>query len=136
MARSLSGLPVAGYDQSTEADDLRPEELAPCFHEVAQVRIVLITLGAKGVYYSTRTGRRGAVHGVKVPKVVDTTAAGDTFVGYFSTAVARFLATGATLDAFDDEIHSAVGKANAAAARCVQRRGAMQSIPFAYEMES
>ncbi|KAJ5817239.1 Ribokinase [Penicillium robsamsonii] len=132
MARSIEGLPVGDV---VEGDDLRPEELAPQFHEKAGVEIVLITLGAKGVYFSTKTGRTGIVAGVKVAKVVDTTAAGDTFVGYFATAVARFLATGRSLGAFDNDIEAAVSTANAAAAMCVQRRGAMQSIPFAYDME-
>ncbi|KAJ5520922.1 Ribokinase [Penicillium fimorum] len=132
MARSIEGLPV---EDVVEGDDLRPEELAPQFHKKAGVEIVLITLGAKGVYFSTKTGRTGIVAGVKVAKVVDTTAAGDTFVGYFATAVARFLATGRSLAAFDDDIEAAVSTANAAAAMCVQRRGAMQSIPFAYDME-
>lgn len=135
MSRSIAGLPVSDFSQPTELDSLKPEELAPRFHELAHVQIVLITLGAKGVYYSTRTGRQGAVPGVKVSKVVDTTAAGDTFVGYFSASLGRFLATGASLDAFDDQIEAAVARANAAAAKCVQRKGAMQSIPFAYDME-
>ncbi|KAJ5731535.1 uncharacterized protein N7483_006043 [Penicillium malachiteum] len=134
MSRSIAGLPLSG-GQSSEFGDLQPEDLAPQFHEVAQVQIVLITLGAKGVYFSTWSGRKGCVGGVKVAKVVDTTAAGDTFVGYFSTALARFLATGAELEAFDSDIEAAVEKANAAAAKCVQRRGAMQSIPFAFDME-
>ena len=136
MSRSIAGLPVSDIGHNTELDGLQPEQLAPQFHETAQVQIVLITLGAKGVYFSTRTGRRGTVKGVKVAKVVDTTAAGDTFVGYFSTALTLFLARGLPLDAFDEEIETAVEKANAAAAKCVQRRGAMQSIPFAYDMES
>lgn len=135
MSRSIAGLPVSDSTQPTELDDLQPEELAPRFHETADVQIVLITLGAKGVYYSTRSGRSGAVPGVRVPKVVDTTAAGDTFVGYFSTALARFLAKGEPLEAFDSEIESAVKTANAAAAKCVAARGAMQSIPFAYDIE-
>ncbi|KAJ5875965.1 Ribokinase [Penicillium soppii] len=131
MARSIQGLPV---DDAEAAEELRPEEMAPRFHKEAGVEIVLITLGAKGVYFSTRSGVTGTVSGVKVPKVVDTTAAGDTFVGYFATAVARFLATGKSLESFDS-IQGAVEKANAAAARCVQKQGAMQSIPFAYDME-
>jgi ribokinase len=134
MSRSIAGLPVSDETQPTELDVLQPEELAPRFHETADVQIVLITLGAKGVFYSTRSGCRGAVPGVRVPKVVDTTAAGDTFVGYFSTALGRFLAKGEPLEAFDIEIESAVKTANAAAAKCVAARGAMQSIPFAYDI--
>jgi ribokinase len=58
---------------------------------------------------------------------------GSGFVGYFATTFSKFVATGATVDKFDVEIEKAVQEANAAAAICVQRRGAMQSIPFAYE---
>lgn len=82
MARSISGLPVLG-DVCVDEDQFDPAEFAGKFHEMAGVEIVLITLGAKGVYFSTRAGKCGTVAGVKVAKVVDTTAAGDTFVGYF-----------------------------------------------------
>ncbi|PWY66778.1 Ribokinase-like protein [Aspergillus heteromorphus CBS 117.55] len=116
------------------AAELDPDELAPLFHHHAQVHIVLITLGAKGAYFSTATGKRGFAPSAAVEKVVDTTAAGDTFVGYFATAFARFVATGAPLPEFDAHIESAVRRANLAAAGCVQRKGAMQSIPFAYEI--
>ncbi|KAJ5118086.1 uncharacterized protein N7443_003232 [Penicillium atrosanguineum] len=133
MSRSIAGLSVK--DIPTDLDGLKPEELASRFHEMAEVQIVLITLGSKGVYFSTRNGRTGAVNGVKVAKVLDTTAAGDTFVGYFSTELARFLAKGSSLKEFDAEIEGAVQKANAAAAKTVQRWGAAQSIPFAYDME-
>ncbi|KAL5363443.1 Ribokinase-like protein [Aspergillus floccosus] len=135
MARSIAGLPISDIGEPAELDDQRLEDLASQFHKTASVHIVLITLGAKGVYFSTRSGHCGRISGVRVPKVVDTTAAGDTFVGYFSASLARFIANGHILEAFDDEIEGAVSKANAAAAKCVQRRGAMQSIPFAYEME-
>jgi ribokinase len=134
MSRSLAGLPVGNADHVAEQECLNPHELALPFHELAGVQIVLITLGAKGVYFSTRTGRQGTVKGVKVAKVVDTTAAGDTFVGYFAAAVARFFAKRRDWAAFDAEIETAVQTANAAAARCVQRRGAMASIPFAHEL--
>lgn len=134
MSRSIAGLSVSDLAQPTELDNLKPEELSPRFHEAAQVSIVLITLGAKGVYFSTRSGRSGTVQGVKVAKVADTTAAGDTFVGYFSTELARFLVTGSSIEDFDHHVKAAVAKANGAAAKCVQRRGAMQSIPFAYDL--
>ncbi|KAL4896076.1 Ribokinase-like protein [Aspergillus ambiguus] len=135
MSRSIAGLPVSDFNQLTQLNDLQPEKLALQFHDMAHVQIVLITLGARGVYFSTRSGRRGSVRGVCVTKVVDTTAAGDTFVGYFSATLSRFLANGHALEKFDDELERAVSKANAAAAMCVQRKGAMQSIPFAYDVE-
>jgi ribokinase len=116
--------------------ELKPEDLARRFHALANVKIVLVTLGAKGVFFSTCTGREGFVDGVRVQKVVDTTAAGDTFVGYFAAAFAEFIATSAPLEEFDNAIEQAVRRANYAAALCVQRPGAMQSIPTASEVDS
>ncbi|RAL15876.1 ribokinase [Aspergillus homomorphus CBS 101889] len=135
MARSLEGFAVAHNDA-----EMAPEELArllaPQFHTRADVGIVLITLGAKGAFFSTRSGVSGFVGAAAVEKVVDTTAAGDTFVGYFTTAFARFVAEGKPLGEFDALVEGAVRTANRAAALCVQRRGAMQSIPFAYEVDA
>ena len=67
----------------------------------------------------------------KVEKVVDTTAAGDTFVGYIATALARHLAHAQEPGGFN--VDDAAGVANNASAKCVQRSGAMESIPFGYE---
>ncbi|WPG99476.1 Hypothetical protein R9X50_00229100 [Acrodontium crateriforme] len=103
------------------------------FHDVAKIGVIIITLGSKGVFYSTMSGKNGHVPGVRVPKVIDTTAAGDTFVGYLAAALARHTGTGANLEEFDAKIESVVRVANEAAAKTVQRKGAMQSIPFAYE---
>ncbi|KAL2068371.1 hypothetical protein VTL71DRAFT_16469 [Oculimacula yallundae] len=126
---------IPGFPESVHAEaDLNAEELALNFHSIANIQIVLITLGAKGVFFSTRTGSCGFVGGVKVREVADTTAAGDTFVGYISTAIAKFIATESDLTRFDLQIERVVTNANAAAAICVQRRGAMQSIPFKYEL--
>ncbi|KAB8079690.1 Ribokinase-like protein [Aspergillus leporis] len=130
MAESISGVPVTSQSES----DLRPEQLAPLFHKKANISIVVITLGSKGAFYSTATGCNGFVRGLRVNNVVDTTAAGDTFVGYLSTAFAKYVATGASLEGFDPLIGLAVQEANRAAALCVQRRGAIESIPLAYEI--
>ncbi|KAH8700466.1 ribokinase [Talaromyces proteolyticus] len=137
MERSILGDRSSATNLTLEKDEFMLEELAKGFHEVAGVRIVLITLGARGVYFSTSTGRKGIVKGVPVQNVVDTTAAGDTFVGYFAVTFARFLGTSsAKLEDFDMIIEQAVREANSASAVCVQRQGAMQSIPFAYEIKS
>lgn len=61
-------------------------------------------------------------------KAVDTTAAGDTFVGAY--AVQRVKHVGAEFD-----FEGALGFATAASARTVQRRGAMDSIPFLRDVE-
>lgn len=133
-AIQLAGL--TGYNVTGLSEDNFPvEKLAGWFHEVCGVKVALLTLGAKGVFFSTKTGKQGRIEGVKVPKVVDTTAAGDTFVGYFSCALARFLGAAKKIDEFDEAIEEAVKKANAAAAVCVQHKGAMESVPFAYDLE-
>lgn len=115
------------------------DEISDVFHE-AKVHTIIVTLGARGVFYSRDGRERGLVPGVKVQQVVDTTAAGDTFVGRFVTALARW--TVGSLGAISHDpvknlppfsIEEAVKEANAAAAMCVQRRGAMQSIPWGYE---
>ena len=108
------------------------QSIASSFHSEVGAKNIVITLGARGVFYSTKDGKRGFVAGVKVDSVVDTTAAGDTFVGYFAAALARHLAGGGSSSDFD--ISAATQRANSAAAVCVQRSGAMQSIPFGYEI--
>ncbi|KAF3384134.1 Ribokinase [Talaromyces pinophilus] len=137
MERSILGVSSSVNNLTSEKDESKFGELGKRFHEIAGVWIVLITLGARGVYFSTSTHRKGLVKGVTVQNVVDTTAAGDTFVGYFAVTFARFLGTSpAKLEDFDMIIEQAVQAANSASAICVQRQGAMQSIPFAYEIQS
>jgi ribokinase len=131
-ARSLGGDPTL--------DRPHLEQIAKLFHE-AKVHTVVVTLGAQGVFYSRDAADWGLVPGIRVDKVVDTTAAGDTFVGRFATALARWTgesshaithdSAGKELRAFP--IAEAITAANAAAAKCVQRMGAMQSIPWGYE---
>lgn len=106
--------------------------MASSFHSKVGVKNIIITLSARGVYYSSKDGRRAMVSSVKVKNVVDTTAAGDTFVGYFAAAFARHIANTGLRASFD--ISQATRTATAAAAICVQRSGAMQSIPFGYEV--
>lgn len=133
MSQWISKFQVSATGQM-ESQESKIEDVVRQIHEIARVKIVLITLGAKGVFLSTITGRQALVRGEKVDEVVDTTAAGDTFIGYFATQFARFAATGAPLENFDGLIEKVVQNANLAASICVQRKGAMQSIPFAYEI--
>jgi ribokinase len=130
-ARSLS--------EGLHLDRQNLDEISKLFHE-AKVDTIIVTLGARGVYYSGEWSESGLVPGIKVQPVVDTTAAGDTFVGHFVTAFARW--TGASSGAIPHDsakkslpfsIEEAIKVANAAAAKCVQRRGATQSIPWGYE---
>ena len=59
----------------------------------------------------------------KKVEVVDTTAAGDTFIGYYLASMAQGM-----------DVRSALERANAAAAITVTRLGAVSAIPFAHEL--
>lgn len=116
------------------AADLTHDNLAQVsadFHKRLSIKAVIVTLGSKGVFYSVSSGQKGLIPAEKVDKVVDTTAAGDTFVGYLTAEIARANARGIKTEEFD--IAAACQKANHAAAQCVTRAGAMQSIPFGCE---
>ncbi len=79
---------------------------------------IVLTLGGDGVVFHSASEGRLRVKGQSV-KVVDTTAAGDTFLGYFLAARQR---------GFD--IRKALETANQAAAITVTRPGAASSIPL------
>ncbi len=98
-----------------------PREALPALLD--SVDEVAITCGSRGVLYGNRGGERIDVPAYPVT-AVDTTAAGDTFVG--------------VLSAFPPESHgmrSALHRASAAAALSVQRNGASSSMPSRVEIE-
>lgn len=133
------------------------EKVARYFHKLG-VSYILITLGAKGVWYSaTDGGNTGSSDGVRrftneipaapVSQVLDTTAAGDTFVGAYAVKVARWreqrrVEGKAELDLTDAEkpyryktvMDESMRLAARASARAVERQGAMDSIPFENEV--
>ncbi|MDR7303042.1 ribokinase [Haloactinomyces albus] len=87
-----------------------------------QVPEVVITMGDRGSFYGNRAGDRIDMPAYPV-RAVDTTAAGDTFVGVLSAAVAA----GA-------ERREALRRAAAASALSVQRNGASSSMPTGREV--
>lgn len=91
------------------------------------VKNVVITLGAEGAFFAT-SEQSGRVSADKV-QVVDTTGAGDTFVGAYAVSVAKATKTGQRPD-----ISEAVRRASKAAAFTVQKPGAQSAIPFMAEM--
>ncbi|KAL9016889.1 MAG: hypothetical protein Q9180_008779 [Flavoplaca navasiana] len=104
------------------------QDLCTRFHTLG-VTNVIVTLGAKGVYYSSSVdGECGHVPAEKVETVVDTTAAGDTFVGAYAVAVVR----GGNTDG--GKVEQAVRWANRAAAKTVETEGSMGSIPWGDEV--
>ena len=87
------------------------------------VETVIVTLGARGALIATPEGAR-RIEPVKV-EAIDTTGAGDAFIGSF----ARYLAAGLSLDA-------ALAQATRYAAFSVTRRGAQKSFATEAEFEA
>jgi ribokinase len=86
-------------------------------------RVICITLGKRGAI-TLLNGEPFFIPG-RPAKAVDTTGAGDCFVG----AVAAALAAG-------NSIQDALGYANVAASICVQRMGAAPSMPTVAEVKA
>ncbi len=86
------------------------------------VEEVVITLGERGVLYGNRSGQRLSIPAFPV-HAVDTTAAGDTFVGAFGAALAR-----------GKPVQTALREGSAAAAVSIQRKGASSSMPTEREI--
>lgn len=109
------------------------------------VRAVVLTLGARGAYFAVRRAAGSAAYadadasasasasGLVPPPtdarvaVVDTTAAGDTFIGAYAVRLAR---EGAAMD-----VRVAVAWANRCASVAVGREGAQASIPWLDELD-
>ena len=81
------------------------------------IKTPIVSMGSQGAVYEYQ-GQMVHEPGIKV-HAVDTTAAGDTFIG----SLAARLSLGETLP-------EAVRYANRAASLCVQKKGAQSSIPF------
>lgn len=104
-------------------DDSSAARAAESLHD-SGAGIAVITLGARGAYYSNaETGKRRAIAGFRVD-AVDTTAAGDAFNGALAVALSE-----------GRDLGAAVVFANAAAALSVTVTGAQPSIPHRREVE-
>ncbi|MBO4544980.1 MAG: ribokinase [Verrucomicrobia bacterium] len=112
-AESLTGITVT--------DKKTAEEAASILHRKG-VPIVIITMGAKGVYLSAPECKK-MIKSFKV-KAVDSTAAGDVFNGALATALSQEIG-----------LLEAIRFAIAAAAISVTRLGAQPSVPTRKEIE-
>ncbi len=105
-----------------EIEDASPETVVGALQARFPDAAILLTLGGDGSLYS-RGGERIRTPAQAV-EAVDTTAAGDTFTGYF---LAELLA--------GESVGQALSLASRAAALCVTRPGAADSIPQRSEIE-
>ena len=112
-AQALTGLPVT---------DLASAEAAASHLRSLGVKNVIVTLGAQGALFANAQGFKHFPAPVVQP--VDTTAAGDTFVGGFAAALARGVEEG-----------EAIAFGQRAAALSVTRAGAQPSIPYLAELQ-
>lgn len=90
------------------------------------VETTVITLGARGCFYASKEGARGYEPALNV-RVVDTTAAGDTFIGALGVALMTHPRP--------FEIQKAVRWATKCSAATVCKAGALKSIPWAWEID-
>ncbi|MFH9614315.1 ribokinase [Streptomyces pratensis] len=98
-------------------------------HAAAQILLrevpeVVITLGRKGCLYAARGGEPVLFPAPEVT-AVDTTGAGDTFVGTLAVALGE-----------GRSVPEAVAWASSAAALCVQKPGASTSMPYRREIDA
>ncbi|MGO3733227.1 MAG: ribokinase [Vagococcus sp.] len=103
-------------------DEASLKQAADYLHELG-IEAVIITIGSKGAFYDVN-GRNGIVPAFKV-KAVDTTAAGDTFIGALSSVLNRDFSN----------LEEAILYGNKASSLTVQRFGAQPSIPFKKELQ-
>ncbi|XP_055914001.1 ribokinase [Eupeodes corollae] len=90
---------------------------------------VIITLGKHGAVYMKKTNTQEIVHipAQKIEKVIDTTGAGDSFIGALAFYLARFP---------DFPLHQQIGGACAVASFSVQFPGTQSSFPDAQKVHT
>jgi ribokinase len=102
------------------------------------VSYVIITLGPKGVYLKSQSRVDILSSGVYFPslkaKVVDTTGAGDTFLGAFAASLA--MQADRKPHTSGEAILEAIKYARHAAAMAVEKHGAQSAIPTAAELQA
>lgn len=116
FVNEIEGAQLAGKDLNAPKTDIL-EGLAARFPACE----IILTGGREGAWFAYKDTREHA--DIVETSVVDTTGAGDTFLGYFIAARARGLSPGNSLAA-----------ASKAASIAVSRPGAMAAIPLANEV--
>lgn len=130
ILRAASVLVVNATEAIDTAKHLGFRDVSDAAHAAARVRDILetdviATLGAAGCVVMTHEGRSTVVTAPAIDRVVDTTGAGDAFVGI----LAARLGVG-------DDLVSAARAATLGASFAVQRRGTADSYPDADELDA
>ena len=100
-----------------------PARILGCMRQMYPEAKVVLTLGSDGVVYQDKEGR--FEQGIFKVQAVDTTAAGDTFTGYFIAGLLEEM-----------PIPKVLERCARASAIAVSREGAADSIPTAEEVNS
>ena len=115
VINEIEGQALTQKDEPTDILD----EMAKKYHDST----IVLTVGADGVL--CRDKGETYTHGIYTVPIVDTTAAGDTFTGYFISSIAA----GSAID-------EALKLASMAAALSVSKQGAAVSIPTIEEVKN
>jgi ribokinase len=113
-AAQLVGVPVQSRDEAFKAADLLLQR---------GVETAIIKLGAKGVVFVSKNGRRGHIPAFPV-RAVDTVAAGDAFNGGLAAGLIN-----------DEPLLEAIRWGAAAGALSATRSGAQPSMPTWHELD-
>ncbi|KPM46465.1 hypothetical protein AK830_g95 [Neonectria ditissima] len=117
---------LSDVEESDLEDFVTVERIAAQFL-ARGVQNVVITLGGRGAYYMNNAGK-ALVPAIKVD-VVDTTAAGDTFIGAYAIRAVDAVARSEKFD-----IDGAARQSIMASSRTVSTKGAQVSIPWKDEL--
>ncbi|CAL0299937.1 unnamed protein product [Lupinus luteus] len=111
----------------TQGDPEKEEVVMSLWHD--KLKMLLVTDGEKGCRYFSKNFK-GRVTGFSV-KVVDTTGAGDSFVGAILTAVAN----DPSIFHNEPKFREALTFANACGAICTTQKGAIPALPTATQAQ-
>ncbi|XP_061987686.1 probable fructokinase-5 [Populus nigra] len=105
----------------TQGDPQKEDVVLSLWHD--RLKLLVVTDGEKGCRYFTKSFK-GRVPGFSV-KVVDTTGAGDAFVGSLLLSVAK----DTSIFENEEKLREALSFANACGAICTTQKGAIPALP-------
>ena len=115
-----------------EADMIGGEEAVPDIMKKYGITVLIETLGGDGARWFF-DGRSGLLPSIP-SECVDTCGAGDAFWGNFLTGLIRG-GVRSVSDINESVIEDAIRRGNIAGALCVRKKGAIESLPTAAEIE-